>query len=817
MYVSRKLIIDARSEDEVAAVLSHEIGHIYTKQFAADLTRQLKTMMGVTALGGREDLEDKLQLLLNAPWKDAAGESEEEEEKDELLADRVGLYALTKAGYAPRALSENLDRIASNKGHTGNFLTDMLGGTSLISMRVRVARKVADSVPEACKQVAPGSSTEFKVFQQAVRDAPIHPLIEPTSGLNSIVLDPPMRSQLQQIRFSPDGNLVLAQDDSSIHVLSRSPLKRLFSIDARGALQARFTPDSAQVVFHYPTMRVERWNVASSTRVDFSELVDYDGCLQTSLAPDGRTFVCLSEANESVWLKLSDVSSGKVYYEDKRFYSSSLSGSNDIIVRRGAGKRVGTVAYSQDGRTMLIVVGARAIAFDLVERRPISLGNNLSRMADGRVAFVDSSKVLFQCKDDFTMCETSFPDGMPLNSFKVGYQWVDSVAHGAHVLIGPFKDNPAALVDPATGIASVEFKMDSLDLYDNTVASENANGGVSLSELGSQKVDSVELPVSPMPGVEAASFSPDGRFLAYSGKTRSSIWDLTTQRRVALMRPFRAVRFDDQDQMFAQYPGSHQRPGQNFHIDLKTGKAVETAKYAIDQFQRGEVLVTFVPDKSGDASSNADLQVADLTNGTKLWSKHFPHETPLVSQDEDGTLVLLMEVNGDTGLTEMKHLGDKLAKSSDWKSVWAPQGLLTEVIDSRTGEIRRAIQTPQQSSYREDGRWVAVYGDYAVVHGSLNNSTIYRISDGKRQGAFYGRAIAGDGKMGLIAATNRDQEVTIYDAMNGKGLKQVTVDQVPCAARFIKEKNALLVLTTSQRVYSIDLPTPTSPGTARAN
>ena len=110
-----------------------------------------------------------------------------------------------------------------------------------------------------------------------------------------------------------------------------------------------------------------------------------------------------------------------------------------------------------------------------------------------------------------------------------------------------------------------------------------------------------------------------------------------------------------------------------------------------------------------------------------------------------------------------------------------------------------------------------MYGDYAVVHGSLNNSTIYRISDGKRQGAFYGRAIAGDGKMGLIAATNRDQEVTIYDAMNGKELKQVTVDQVPCAARFVKEKNALLVLTTSQRVYSIDLPTPTSPGTARAN
>src|ERR1700679_174241 len=30
VYVSSKLITDARSEDEVAGVLSHEIGHIYT-------------------------------------------------------------------------------------------------------------------------------------------------------------------------------------------------------------------------------------------------------------------------------------------------------------------------------------------------------------------------------------------------------------------------------------------------------------------------------------------------------------------------------------------------------------------------------------------------------------------------------------------------------------------------------------------------------------------------------------------------------------------------------------------------------------------
>jgi hypothetical protein len=101
------------------------------------------------------------------------------------------------------------------------------------------------------------------------------------------------------------------------------------------------------------------------------------------------------------------------------------------------------------------------------------------------------------------------------------------------------------------------------------------------------------------------------------------------------------------------------------------------------------------------------------------------------------------------------------------------------------------------------------------VHGNSNNSVIYRLSDGQRLGAFYGRAIAGDGKLGLIAATNRDQEVMILDATTGKELKRVIVDHLPRAARFIAGKNALMVLTATQRVYTIDLPTATHPAMAQ--
>jgi hypothetical protein len=178
----------------------------------------------------------------------------------------------------------------------------------------------------------------------------------------------------------------------------------------------------------------------------------------------------------------------------------------------------------------------------------------------------------------------------------------------------------------------------------------------------------------------------------------------------------------------------------------------------------------------------------------------------MVRQTEDGSLLLISDLIEQTATDEAKRAGAKLVKSSDTKREWINQGLLIEIVDSHTGEIKRAMQVPEPSSSRGVQRSAALYGDYLVVHGVSNNSVVYRVSDGMRMGAFWGRAIAGDGSLRLIAATNRDQDVIIYDAASGKELKRVTVDQIPLAARFIPGKNTLLVLTASQSVTTIGLP-----------
>jgi hypothetical protein len=516
-------------------------------------------------------------------------------------------------------------------------------------------------------------------------------------------------------------------------------------------------------------------------------------------------------------LKLIDVESGKPFVDMKGFFIANNNyGEGGTIVRRNGGMRVATVTYTQDEKTMLIVTGARAIAYDLPTRNTISLGNDLTHIVDGRLAFVDSKKLVYDCdldfkagtsRDTFKVCESTFPEGLPVNNFRIGYQWIEPVASGADVLIGPFKAAAAMLVDPATGNASAGFKMDSVDVFGKLVASENERGGVSLSDLGASQTESVDLPVGPLYSAAAAVFSPDGKFLAYSSKTRSAIWDLTAQKRVSLMRPFRAAAFNNQDVMFAQYQAANQQPGANYQIDMKTGKAAATANFAIDQFQHDDVLVTFEPlEKSGDPSTNANLHVADAATGKELWMRRYGRQVPGLEDVRDGTLVLSFDVVSDSGTEVIRHGGDKLVKTSDFRSQWVPQGFLVELVDSKTGTTRRILELPYVADSSTDPRWARLFGNYLVACGFGDTCGIYRVSDGMRTGGFFGRVLTGDGELGLLAISNHDQEVTIVDATTGKRLTSVTVDQIPEAARFIPAMKALLVLTANQTVVTLPIP-----------
>jgi hypothetical protein len=60
------------------------------------------------------------------------------------------------------------------------------------------------------------------------------------------------------------------------------------------------------------------------------------------------------------------------------------------------------------------------------------------------------------------------------------------------------------------------FKLDPVDLAGDTLAEEAERGGVSTGSLG-ESMETLALPVTPLPSLEAGVFSADGRYRLFVG------------------------------------------------------------------------------------------------------------------------------------------------------------------------------------------------------------------------------------------------------------------------------------------------------------
>ena len=141
---------------------------------------------------------------------------------------------------------------------------------------------------------------------------------------------------LRQLRFSPDGQHVLAQDDAEITVLTVRPFEILFRMPAENATLAQFAPDSTQVVFVSSVTRVDplqvvlnsgpahvaRWSIAGHTRITLTD-VPLHTCGTVALSPDGRIVVCVDFQGT---LRLIDVTSGETVFEKKKFAKREFLG-----------------------------------------------------------------------------------------------------------------------------------------------------------------------------------------------------------------------------------------------------------------------------------------------------------------------------------------------------------------------------------------------------------------------------------------------------------------------------------------------------------
>ncbi|QFU75247.1 hypothetical protein EY643_06045 [Halioglobus maricola] len=129
IYISRGLLSQMNSEDELACVLAHEISHVTQRHHVRQMGRSLGT--GLLTLPGRAVgvVSDDLGNMINSPIEHAgkvylSGYSRDQETE----ADEYGLRLAAKTGYDPEALAgalEGIERtlfLLTGEHHEANYM-----------------------------------------------------------------------------------------------------------------------------------------------------------------------------------------------------------------------------------------------------------------------------------------------------------------------------------------------------------------------------------------------------------------------------------------------------------------------------------------------------------------------------------------------------------------------------------------------------------------------------------------------------------------------------------------------------------------------
>jgi len=845
IYVTRKMVSFLQSEDELAAVIGHEMGHLVTHQQAIETTASLQ-QLGVTQLGDSNDVFDKLNLLFESRAK--LKKNPELPEKDQMAADQAGLEAVAHAGYDPQAFFTFFDRLAETKGKQGTWFSELMKSTPPNSKRLREISKQIASLSAACTKSAstPGDQG-FAAWRTLVLRSAGGGVRKPL--LQNVVwkkfLDPPLVDDFRSLRFSPDGRYVLAQDSTSIFVLTRDPLAFVFRIDALNARPAQFTPDSKGVVFYDPQLRVEHWDIASKEREDINEVVVQKGCLQTRLAPDGRTLACL---RGDMALVLIDISTGDRLLEKEHFLEAEHNFEGGLgTFTYSFELRFITMEFSPDAHYFLASYkNGNPLAFDLSSRSVIPVHGAIKTATAISFAFLTPDEIAGTAGERGTKSLlVRFPSGEVIRDLDFGSARPSRVGHGDFVLLRPIKDFAVGVLDINTNQFVRANKLSAFDVYDKTFVSQLKSGEVGLFQDSATPLATVKLPLGPLGNLKTEAVSPDRNLVAISFRDRGGVWDLKAGQQLYNLRGFWGGWFSDAGPLYAEFPKDANtdrsiaeiavspksiKPAQKlsspdtqlrgrYLVDLhppgKPGSQAkdQTSPDDVDPYGNEGVNI-HVRDMLGTTRQNMILDVNDVQSNNHLWSVPFPREVPRIYWSLPFDRAVFVWRGGEAAVKAEQQRVPGLNHASATNK---PSNFELEVLDLSKGVPVGWIEIDTH-----DGAFGITYvgsaGDYAVVRDTLGRLLLYSISSGKLLGKFLGQSFEIIPAESPVLVINRHRgRVDFYRPGSWKPISTIRFPWPPSIVRFSPDFKQLFALTTEQAAYLIDISSVTSaPGTSAA-
>jgi WD40 repeat protein len=804
IYVTRKMVASCRTEDELAGVIAHELGHAFMRHSAIDYSTRFNKVLGITSVGDRKDIFEKYnQYIDNVARNPGILRDLITIDDEQIAADRVSLYLAKRAGYAPEAVVQLWDRQNELRGKTGSHLGDFFGITKPEQKRLRAMLRLSEQLPAACSGPRPSSTAQqFEEWKKTVMEysglghRESLPLAEWERALR-----PPLRGNITHMRFSWDGRHLLAQDSSSIFVLSREPFKLLFQIEAQDAFPAQFTPDSQSIVFHTKELRIETWSIAERQKTDLQELGIHYDCVNTRLSPDGKHLACMDTNRR---LTIFNVADGNPVFQKNPEVTNVVNAIAAYGLNLAMRLHSSQLEFSPDGRYFLGVDAARTqtYAFDFIENKPIKLPDSITKRMNSSFAFLSENRFVGKAgKAGVDSAIVRFPSGEVLQTMQLGLSTMSPVTKGDYLIMRPIQKFAAGVLDLAQNKVFMASNDAALDLYDKTFAAERQDGVLFLYQTDKESaLGQAELPQGPLPRATAVSLSADMNWLAVSESSRGAIWDLHKGERVFLTRNFQVAQFAADNTLIMDLPKSGEAKRMILRFDPERQSVRENIPLADREIsQDGLYLIEHRKDPNLKESSNTVLAVSSAETGKELWSRTYSKDMPWINcNSEDDKAVLIWDVWSEFVNDEIKA-NPELKKSVG--SIKEREGdLYVHIVQASTGNlIGKVYVETGRGSFRT--RWAEAAGDYLTLYDNNNRILIYSISSGKRIGQLFGSNGSVSPASGLLAVENKIGVITIYSLPSMEERGKLAFAHPLAYLKFSSDGKHLFALTNTQTAY----------------
>lgn len=853
VFLSRKLIAFTKTEDELAGVMAHELGHAAVRHVASDVSELFKKILNVTQLGDRKDITDKYNLLIERERTKSVSSRSGHESAQQLEADRIGLFAMVSAGYDPNAFSEFFARLTEAKAKSGNWFTNIFGSASPSEKRLREMIKATELLPASCRENRRANASEQYLNWQA--DVVTFRQSQVNEELPGLLwrreLSPQLKSDIWHVAISGDGKYFLSQDDFAITVVKRDTLKVAFQISTTDARPAAFTPDGQFIVFGTDSLRFEKWSIADAKPVEVRELVIRKDCWEQQFSPDGKYLACV-DYNRG--LNVLETQTGKKIFQKKDFaYLNALEllfwifGRDDDSKHHNA---LFNMQFSPDSRYLLagrsnqfrfrIFIDSRAIgetdalALDLSTGKPIAATGDLKKATKGAFIFLSPDKILATMPTNIDESGIfSFPQGKRIAKFTLSANDLQLTSNPRYAMIRSFGRDTIAFFDLERGEVIGGFNKATAALWNDVLVSELVSGNIAVSTatfnpetkmLRLEQTGTLDIPVGSMNRIYAANVSDNLQWLAVSSKTRGAVWDLNTGERKLHVRGFRGSIIAANGTAIGDFP--KQEPVNHSLVYLDAPKAAvnllrEIPERGARQYGRFVLVRTSLKaikeseqakqkGKEGDdpsessASLNREVrfELRDVVNDKVAWTKDFLKEAPdFFFDDYSGRVILYWNLGTEAGKARVKEDPALVERSKQMGN--KDDDYVLEIFDAFENKSvgTLLLETGKGSFDIEAG---LSEGNWLVLRDDNNRVLIYSIKDGELKHRFFGAKASMNPTGTHVIVENYPGELTLYDLATGNSTGRLRFKTSTAFTRFSLDGKRLLVLTSGQVAYAFD-------------